>query len=417
MDFLGFTLFSIFMALIRYFQPGSLTGISAVYSIPERLQEDLHKNHSGEIIDKISPTFHSNDSSTNPGPQPGTPSIPTTAVVPTPDPVGSGLNAPFGNLTVSGSVSTVADWDEFDSWYFHDTNRVDPISNFLEMAGFSNPDLLFIKNSVKITGLLGLSVILIGIGVVISNFWRHLQTADEEVMEFANAVRSKRALLLHRLDLAAFVLDNQLDQVTKQIMLEQKRIHEELASFRPDWFIGQEVNSFREALELHVQTEVDQQVSCMKDSLRELEQVRQAIPDPAKVRAQYEEFQDMLQQSKEMYGKLNDSLKQIESLSYSFKTRQNKDLHVSQGATVPVREELPVTRPPSTETGMGNSRTEEGVIGNTENKCHSMNGKVSTPLAQWVMSSARRAMTPEEIDNEWKIRRERAIMRRTSTHA
>lgn len=405
------------MALIRYFQPNSLTGISAVYSIPERLHEGLRKDHFGGIIDKNVSTIHSNDSSKNPGIQPGTPSIPTAAIVPTPDPAGPVLNAPFGNLTVSGSVSTVADCDEFDSWYFHDTNRVDPISNFLEVAGFSNPDPLFIKNSAKITGLLGLSVILIGVGVVISNFWRHLQTADDEVMEFANAVRSKRALLLHRLDLAAFVLDKQLDQVAKRIMLEQERIHEELASFRPDWFIGQEVNSFREALELHVQTEVDQQVSCMKDSLRELEQVRQAIPDPVKVRAQYDEFQDMFRQSKEAYSKLNDSSKKIERLSDPFTARQNKDLSISQDATVPTKEELPVTPLSSIDEGLSKSKTEEDVIGNTESKGNNAKGKVTTPLAQWVMSSARRAMTSEEIDNEWKIRRERAIMRRTSTQA
>lgn len=420
MDFLGFTLLSIFMALIRYFQPGSLTGISAVCSIPERLQEGLRRDHFGGIIDKNLPTLHSNSSSMNPGIQPGAPSIPTAAVVPTPEPAGSVLNAPFGNLTVSDSVSTVADWDEFDPWYFHyfhDTNqRFDPISNFLEMAGFSNPDPLFIKNSVKITGLLGLSVILVGVGVVISNFWRHLKQADDEVMEFANAVRSKRAFLLHRLDLAAFVLDRQLDQVAKQIMLEQKRVHEELASFRPDLFIGQEVNTFREALELHVQTEVDQQVSRIKVSLRELEEVRQAIPDFAKVRAQHEEFQDMLRQSKKAYGKLNDSLEQIERLSDSLTTRQNKDLPISQDVTVPVQE-LPVTRPSPTKAGLGNIKTEEDVVGSAENKCHNGEGKRTSPLDQWVMSSARRAMTREEIDNEWKVRRERAMMRRTSTQA
>ena len=403
MDFLGLTMFSIFMALISYFKPGSLTAINAVGSIPERLQEGLRKDHSGGRIDKNSPTIHSNDSSMSSVLQPDAFSIPTA---------NSELNTPFGNLTVSDSVSTVADWDEFDPWYFHDTNqRFGPVLNFLDSAGFSNLDSLSIKNSVKITGLLGLSVVLVGVGVVISNFWRHLKTADDEVMGFTNAVRSKRALLLHRLDLVAFVLDKQLDQVSKQIMLKQKRVHEELASFRFDC-IEQEINTFREAFESDVQAEVDQLVSRVKDLLRELEE-----SDPAKVRAQYEELQGVVRRSKEAYGKLNDSLKQIESLSDSSSTRQNKDLPVSQDVTVPVQDELPDTRTPSTDTGLSDSKTKEGAVGSAENRYHNEAGKRTTPLAQWVMSSARRAMTREEIDNEWKIRRERAMMRRTSTHS
>lgn len=417
MDFLGLAMLSIFMALISYFQPRSLTAVNAVYSIHERLQEGLRKDKSGARIDKNSPTIHSNDSSMSSVLQPDASSIPTAADVLTPEPTNSVLNAPFGNLTVSDSVSTVADWDEFDPWYFHDTNqRFDPISDFIESAGFSNLDSLFIKNPVKVTGLLGLSVVLVRVGVAISNFWRNLKTADDEVMEFTNVVRSKRALLLHRLDLAAFVIDKQLDQVSKQIALKQKRVHVELASFRLDC-IEQEVNTFREALELHAQSEVDQQVSRVKDSLRELEESHQAIPDPAKVRAQYEKLQDMVRQSKEAYGKLNDSLKQVESLSDSFTTRQEKDLPVSQDVTVPVQEQLPVMRPPPTDTGLSNSKMKEGAVGSAENRYHNEEGKRTTPLAQWVTLSARRVMTQEEIDDEWKIRRERAMMRHTSTHS
>ena len=417
MNFLGLTMLYIFMALISYFQPRPLTAVDAVYSIPERLQEGLRKDQSGGRIDKNSPTIHSIHSSMSSVLQHDAPSIPTAADVLTPESANSVLNAPFGNLTVSDSVSTVADWDEFGPWYFHDTNqRFDPISDFLESAGFSNLDSLFIKNPVNITGLLGLSVVLVGVGIVISNSWRHLKAADDEAMEFANVVRSKRALLLHRLDLAAFAIDKQLDQVSKQIMLKQKRVHDELASFRLDC-IEQEVNTFCEALDLHVQSEVDQQVSRVKDSLRELEESHQAIPDPAKVRAQYEELQGMVRQSKEAYGKLNDSLKQVESLSDSFATRQEKDLPVSQDVTVPVQEELPVMCPPSIDTGLSNSKTKEGAVGSAENRYHNEEGKRTTPLAQWVMLSARRVMTQEEIDNEWKIRRERAMMRRTSTHS
>lgn len=404
MDSFGLTMFLILIAIFGYFQYIPLTGIN-------RLQDSLSKEyvlgHFGMMVDRFFPVAYGNDSFANSEIRSDTPSAVVLSTLSEPEPVDHAVDAVMANFSASVDytigyttdiVSLGADQNESDSWLFRDTHYLDLIAIRSRYAGFSSHIWSVIKSFFGLAVLLGLPVILVGSLSVAFTYWRDLRTADAEIMRFTSEVQFRRASLRRKIDLAALVIDQTLDETVRHISAEQERVHQDLASFRPDDVISQEMSAFRDKLELLIQSEFDRQVSWVRDYLEELEQVRQSLPGPAEIRAQCEEFQETFQQSKEVHKSLNDALKHINELSRS---RQTPPL--SQDSLSLVGDEFHAVRSISSNEGTSSSNVSERIRDNTDMQPQS--------LSHWVMASGRRAMTPEEFDKAREIRRERVKMR------
>lgn len=196
------------------------------------------------------------------------------------------------------------------------------------------------------------------------------------------------------------------------MLAEQERIHEELVAFPSSTVIDHEVQMFREKFKLQVQDEFSKQVAWIRDYMCDLEKARQAIPDPSEIRAKYEEFRHVFQQSQEACGNLYDAIKHIESILNSFTQKQSRVLPVAHDVAALLDEEVHTTHSISNNEGQSLSNTSEGEAKrNTTIELQYENAELEKPLAQWVVASARGKMTPEESDRARRIRRERVQMR------
>lgn len=404
MDSFGLAMFSILIAIFGYFQSIHLTGI-------ERLQDGLGKeyvlDHFGMMVHRFFPVAYGNDSFANSEIRSDAPSAVVLSTSSEPEPVDHAVDAVMANFSASVDdtigyttdiVSLDVDQNESDSWLFRDTHYLNLIAIRSRYAGFSSQIWSVIKSFFGLAVLLGLPVILVGTLSVAFMYWQDLRTADAEIMRFTNEVQSRRASLRRKIDLAVLVVDQTLDEIVRHISAEQERVHQDLASFRPEDVISQEMSAFREKLELLIQSEFHRQVSWVKDYLEELEQVRQSLPSPAEIRAQCKEFQEMFQQAKEVHNNLKDALKHIDELSRSRQTPL-----LSQDSLSLVDDEFHAVHSISSNEGTGSCNVSERFRDNAHTPPQS--------LSQWVMASGRHAMTPEEFDKAREIRRERVKMR------
>ncbi|ODM18976.1 hypothetical protein SI65_05593 [Aspergillus cristatus] len=402
MDFFGLTMFSILIAIFGYFQSIPLTGV-------DRLQDGLSKGyalgHFGMMVDRFFPVAYANDSFENSELQYDTTSAVLVSTSPEPK-SDSVVDSALTNSNTSTDDTTgytthivplVADWNESDPWIFRDTQYFDLIADRTRYVGFSSQIWSAAQSFSRVAVLLGLPIILVSVLFVAFVYWRDVRTADAEIMRFTNEVRSRRASLQRKIDLASYAIDQTLDDIVRHISAQQERIHQDLASFRPDDVISQEMGAFREKLELLIQSEFDRQASWVKDYLEELEQVRQTLPGPAEIRAQCDELQEIFQQAKEVHNSLNGTLKHIDELLNSRPVAS-----LSQGSITLV-DEFHAVRSISSNEGTGSSNVSERIRENTHLQPQS--------LSQWVMASGRHAMTPEEFDKAREIRRERVKMR------
>lgn len=402
MDFFGLTMFSILMAIFGYFQSIPLTGV-------DRLQDGLSKgyvlSHFGMMVDRFFPVAYANDSFENTELQYDTTSAVLALTSPEPksdsvvDSALTNPNTPTDDMTgyETHIVPLVADWNGSDRWIFRDTQYLDLIADRTRYVGFSSQIWSAAQSFSRIVVLLGLPIILVSVLFVAFVYWRDVRTADAEIMSFTNEVRSRRASLQRKIDLASYAIDQTLDDIVRHISAQQERIHQDLASFRPDDVISQEMGAFREKLELLIQSEFDRQASWVKDYLEELEQVRQTLPGPAEIRGQCDEFQEILQQAKEVHNSLNGTLKHMDELLNSRPVAS-----LSQGS-VSLVDEFHTVRSISSNEGTGLSNMSERIRETTHLQPQS--------LSQWVMASDRHAMTAEEFDKAREIRRERVKMR------
>lgn len=399
MNTFGLTMFSILIAIFGYFQCIPLTGIN-------RLQDCLRKEyalgHFGMMVDRFSPVAYDNDSFASSEIQSDAPSAVVLLTSSKLEPVGYAVDTVMANFSASVDdkigyttdiVSLGADQNESYSGFFHDTYCPYLIAICSRYAGFPSQIWPVIKSFFGLAVPLGPLVILVGSLTVAFTYWRKLRTAGAEVMRLTSKVQSRRASLQRKIDLAASVVDQTLDEIARHIPAEQERIHQYLASFRPDDVINQEINAFREKLEFFIQSEFDKQIPLVRDYLEELEQVRQTLPGPVEIRAQCEKFQETFEQAKEVHSNLKDALKHIDEL---LRSKQTPSL--SQ-----VDDEFHAVRSISSNEGTGPRNVNERIRGNT--------GTRSRSLSRWVMASGRHEMTPEEFNKALEIRRERVNMR------
>lgn len=410
MDSFGLTMFSILIAVLGYFQPVSLTGIS------DRLQNGLGKEYVldplGMIVDRFLPVLHSNDTLADSELQFDMSSA-VVSISSEQEPVGSVMNAPTVNFSASpddttgyktDTVSLIADWNESGSRPFSSNQYLDLATDRPELPEFSSQIRLAVRTLFRYAVLLGPPAIVAAVLLVGFAYCRDLRAADSEIMGFINEIQSKRASLRQKVDLAILIIDQELAETERHILAEQERVHQELTSFRPDAVFSQEVNAFREKLELLIQCEFDRQVSWVKDYLQELQQLRQSLPSSAEIRSQCDEFQETLQQAKDAHNKLTDALKHIDELLDSLSTeRRQKAVPLVQDSFSLIDDELHAVRSISSNGESGSSKASEGFRDNAQTQ--------PQPLSQWVMASARRAMTPEEFEKARQIRRQRVKMR------
>lgn len=370
------------------------------------MQDGLSKgyvlSHFGMMVDRFFPVAYSNDSFAN-----SDASSDVVLSTPEPEPVAYIVDTIMANFSASVDdtigyttdiMSLSADQNESEPWLFRDTHYLDQIAIRSRYAGFSSQTWSVMKSLFGLAVLLGLPVILVGSLTVAFTYKRDLRIADAKIMRFTREVQSRRASLRRKIDLAALVVDQTLDEIARHISAEQERVHQDLASLRPNDVISQEMSAFREKVEFLVQSKFDRHVSWVRDYLEELDQVRQSLPGPADIRAQCEEFQETFQQAKKVHKNLNGALKHIDGLLSS---RQTPPL--SQNSLSLVDDEFHALRSISSNEGTGSGNVGERIRVNLNPQPQS--------LSQWVMASGRQAMTPEEFDKAREIRRERVKMR------
>lgn len=406
MNSFGLTMFSILIAIFGYFQSIPLTGV-------DRLQNGLSKGcflgHFGMMVDRYFPVTYANNSYVKFERQHDTPSAVLVSTTPEPE-SNSVVDSALTNFDIFADdtkgytadiVPLSADWNVSDPWLFVDTvdtQYFDLIADSARSAGSSSQIWSAVKSFSRVAILLGLPITFVSVLRIAFAHWKDLRTTDSEIMRFTNETQSRRASLRRKIDLAAMVVDETLDEIVRHISAKQERMHQDLASFCPDDVISQEMRALREKLELLIQSEFDRQASWMKDYLSELEQVCQYLPSPAEIRAQCEEFQKTFQQAKGVHNNLNRVLKHINELLAS---RQKAPL--SQDSVSFLDDELHVVHSISSNEGIDSSNMSERICDNTYLQPQS--------LSKWVMASGRHAMTPDEFNKAREIRRERLMMR------
>lgn len=422
------TMLSIVLAFIGYFQPGPLAAMQPAYGVPQRFQEGLHKDYVlrslGVIVDKVWPITHGNATAMH------TSSIPDTVTVPTPietDPVSetdtvvdelSDSPEDTAEYTASdGYAVMVNDEDEQDTYLPRTiTQLLGRISRIIGLASLLPPYPVFTKCLIQAIVLLGLPAFLVVVLFVVFNFWRDLPAADAEIMGFADEIQTKRVSLLHRIDLATLIVDRELDDIALHIQTKRERVRDELDSFHPNDSIDLEMNAFREKLESRLQEKLDRQVSWVRDFMHNVEQARQGIPDPAEIWAQCEKFEKTLQRSKDARAYLEDALEQSRTALDLIKEKHNKLSSASRGTTSSTEElcsTCPTSNDEATSHDNGKTRYQDDAYGILKSKRKNEEGQ-SKLVAQWVMASDRKEMTPEEFEKARKLRRERVEMRHGS---
>lgn len=428
MALLSITMLSIFIAFIGYFQPGPLAAIQPTYSVPQRLEEGFRKDHLlrslGGILDKVWPIIHGNTSSM----QPDTFLSPATVTVSNPiqtDPISetdfvldkpNNLPEDTAEYAASDGYSVVLyDQGEHESDYPRTIiQRLGWISRTIGLTSILYPYSLFIKRHIHAMLLLGLPAVLIGVLFFAFSFWRDLQAADAEIMGFTDEIQVKKASLLHHIDLAAMIVDRELDGITSYIQMERGRVHDELDSFRPNDTIELEMNVFREKLETRLQDSFDRQVSWVRDFVNDIEQVRQGIPDLAEIRAQYEGLDNTLRRSKDTHGRLENALEQSQTALDLIGKRNSKLSSTSRGTASSTEEKLCSTCPSSSDEGtsQGNDKIEHESHVYSDSGSNGQNEEGQSKLvSEWVTASYRKKMSPEEFEKARKLRRERVEMR------
>lgn len=374
MGFFSIVMIITILVLVTSLHTGPMASIQSLYNTPKRLQDVLSTGkigHSGGKVNEFQPYMQSDDSTMQSN---------TLAVVPT---VAMTPFEPEPASEVDGdkhALANVCQNEEHPS-FLQAVLRFGWISYIVRLLVILP---LHITRSLTQTVVLsGIAAILGGALFVVFNFWRDLQTADMELMGFAQGIHTKRAAILRRLNMASVIVDSELDNIATHVQMEQERVHGELASFRPSDSISLEVGAFREKLESWLQNEFDQQVSSMKDFLRDIKQTHHGNPDIAKIKAQQERLDVILQQTNGMDG------------SNSRYTTSSTD------------EEPSSTCPTSSDGGTSDDHDKAGY----KKTHHNAEEGQSKLVAQWAMASHRAEMTPEELEKAQKLRRERVDMR------
>lgn len=377
MSFFSIVMIITILVLVTSPHTGPMASIQSFYNTPQRLQDVLSTDkigHLGGIVDEFQPYMQSDDSIMQSDTLAVVHTVPMTPFEPEPASEIDGNNHALANVYQN----------EEDPSFLQAVLRFGWISYIVGLLA-----LLPLHITISLTQTVvfsGIAAILGGALFVVFNFWRDLQTADMELMGFAQDIQTKRASILQRLNMASLIVDKGLGNIATHVQMEQERVHDDLASFRPGDSISLEVGAFREKLESWLQNEFDQQVSSMKDFLHDLKQTRHGNPNLAKIKAQQERLDVILQQTNGMDG------------SNSRYTTSSTDEGPSS------------TCPTSSDGGTSHGHDKTGY----KKKHHNTEDGQSKLVAQWVMASHRAEMTQEELEKAQRLRRERVDMRRGS---